>query len=151
MRLPTRNPIFCVSCDFFWQLRIFVDFQDIHDPNDVERHVAASATVLVLLDHNYAQSKDCMRVLRAAVDRAKPLVCVVESNSNEETALFRDDFRSAQRLFEVWELPRRGPSALQMHAALFQLTPIEWEERSEQLNLPEAVLRKIVTQCMAIA
>ena len=60
-------------------LRVFLDVDDLEEIGNLERYIDDSRAVLVFCSKGYAQSKNCMVELRAAVVRAKPLIALLET------------------------------------------------------------------------
>ena len=85
---------------------------DLDDISKLEAYVESSAAVLVLLSAGYLQSRNCLRELRCAVERGKPLIVV------RETELARGSMTEAEARDAFDEddgapaMPRRRPSRL---------------------------------------
>jgi hypothetical protein len=59
------------------RIQVFLDVDDLEDIASLERHVSASAAVLIYLGSTrYFASPNCLRELEAASASARPLVCV---------------------------------------------------------------------------
>ena len=58
--------------------QVFLDVDDLEDISDLEGYVDRSSTVLIFCTAGYADSRNCMRELRRAVQQGKPLIALLE-------------------------------------------------------------------------
>ena len=63
--------------------RIFLDVDDLHDLNDLEKEVARSDVVLIIVTAKYLTSQNCRRELVEAFRLNKPLVMVMECDPDK--------------------------------------------------------------------
>ena len=54
----------------------FLDVDDLKDVGALEQHIEESAAVLILLSKGYFRSRNCLREVRSAMEKSKPLVLV---------------------------------------------------------------------------
>jgi len=64
-------------------LRIFLDVDDLEDIGALEKYVDESMVVLVFLSRGYFCSRNCLREIKAARARDKPLLLVLETNDTK--------------------------------------------------------------------
>ena len=61
-------------------LRVFLDVDDLEDIGALEKYIDESMVVLIFLSRGYFQSRNCLREVRAAMERNKPLILVLETD-----------------------------------------------------------------------
>ena len=117
------------------ELRVFLDVDDLKEIGDLEMHVERSHTVLVFCSHGYADSKNCVRELRHATAKRKPLIALLEVEAKHggvSQPQMCEQLMAAEARFPFWGLPERGsaagtaPGGVALATALFASEPIEW-------------------------
>jgi len=96
-------------------MRVFLDVDDLADISELEAYIDRSEKVLVFCSRGYFQSRNCMRELRAAVTRKKPLLALFEPDRakglkahevrEQLTEGWRDEegiFHPVGELYEKW-------------------------------------------------
>ena len=60
-------------------IQVFHDVDDLTDLGQLETLIGRSGCILVFLSEGYFGSRNCLRELRGAVEQAKPLILVQET------------------------------------------------------------------------
>jgi len=113
------------------ELRVFLDVDDLEDISNLEGYIERSAAVLVFCSRGYFKSKNCMRELRAAVKKGKPIITLMDPDSSKgglteeqikNTLLhgWTDEWgeHKVEAMWESWGF-EGGPSPKDLVAALF--------------------------------
>jgi len=61
-------------------LNIFLDVDDLEDIGALEQYIDETMVVLIFLSRGYFQSRNCLREVRAAMERARPVILVLETD-----------------------------------------------------------------------
>ena len=127
----------------------FAHPSDLEDISNLEGYIERSRQVLVFCSQDYFQSKNCMREIRAAVERGIPLLAVLELDSTKGglqeyeikeqlLAGWRDRegcWRRVEETYAAWGF-QGGPRPEDLVAALFATEPIEYERIGEYAQSP---------------
>lgn len=112
------------------ELSVFLDVEDLKDISDLEGYIERSETVLVMCTKGYFQSRNCIRELRCAVRLGKPLLAMLDLDSDTRSLSVeevRAELLQMQTRLVAWGLDGDGgPSGTECFDALFAREPIEW-------------------------
>jgi len=64
-------------------LSIFLDVDDLEDIGALERYIDETMVMLIFLSRGYFQSRNCLREVRAAMERARPIILVLETDETK--------------------------------------------------------------------
>ena len=93
-------------------VRVFLDVDDLHDITRLEEYVESSGYVVIFLSAGYLQSRNCMRELRSAIGRKRPLLVVRETErargamTNEEVLEACDNDEASALAKALLEAPQ---------------------------------------------
>ena len=132
------------------EVSIFLDVDDLEVIGDLDRYIASSSAVLVFVTAPYVQSKNCIIELRSSVQRATPLIQLVDYNAEQgglsaadvERELIAADSRYSGWGFDDAEPPR----GKELCEALRDNPPIEWSRLSA---FQDVAMRLIAEQLLA--
>ena len=71
-------------------LSIFLDVDDLEDIGALERYIDETMVVLIFLSRGYFQSRNCLREVRAAMERARPVILVLETDETKDGFALED-------------------------------------------------------------
>jgi len=119
-------------------MHVFLDVDDLQDTSELEEMIGKSDKVLVFCSRGYFQSKNCLRELRAAVSKTRPILALFEPDKAKGLTqrevrnqilegYWEDngDFCKVQDLYTKFDFGD-GPTPFELVASLFNSWPIEW-------------------------
>ena len=116
--------------DMMPEVSVFLDVEDLEDISDLEGYIERSQTVLVMCTKGYFQSKNCMRELRYAVHMGKPLIAVLDLDSDIRSLTVNEvhaELLKADENYGKWGFKRDGlPTGAACFSALFVHDALEW-------------------------
>ena len=109
---------------------VFLDVDDLEDISDLEGYIDHTSTVLIFCSQGYFASKNCMREIRSAVRKGKPLLAVLEPEVGKgglSVSEITHQLLAADDNYARWGFADDdGPHGEELVAALFAEEPIEW-------------------------
>jgi membrane protease YdiL (CAAX protease family) len=107
---------------------VFLDVDDLEEIGDLEGYVDRSSAILVFCSPGYFSSRNCMREIRCAVTKAKPLIALLEdpSRGGWDVNGVRGQLVAADASYDKWGFAADGVLGEGLADALFAREPIEW-------------------------
>jgi hypothetical protein len=108
---------------------VFLDVDDLEDISDLEGYVDRSSVVLISCSPGYFESKNCMREIRCAVSKGKPLIALLEEPGRGGASVegVRAQLEVAEANYSKWGFEHDdGPRGAALADALLSRAPIEW-------------------------
>jgi len=128
-------------------LAVFLDVDDLEEIGDLGCDIDASQVVAIFCSDGYAQSKNCMIELRAAVAKSKPLIALLETETKHggvTQAQMCEQLTEAESRFEGWGFESE-PGSAELIEQLFAKEPIEWNRLGP---MQDVTLRLIAERMM---
>ena len=100
----------------------------------MERYIDLTESVLVFCSRGYFESRNCMRELRLACAKGKPIITILDPESNSgsmSTDEIGTALKESDAYYSSWGFDGdNGPQGAQLIEALFRDEPIEWNRIS---------------------
>ena len=127
---------------------IFLDVDDLLHISDLETYIDQSGCILLFLSKGYLRSRNCIREVRATVEKAKPRVHVWEADTTKGGAPL-EEIRDRECPADLQELVFDGTETVQWHRlADFQLVSLKLIAEQMLIASPQYVSKKTLTLTM---
>ena len=105
------------------------DVDDLEEIGNLEGYIERTNTILVYCSRGYFNSKNCMRELVASVQKAKPIIALIDTET-AHGGLNREEVHrclmAAEGSYAEWGFGESTPSGQELYDHLFLSNPIEW-------------------------